>query len=61
MSPRRAGGAQATVGNDAVSKATIVVIDDHDSTLDFLKEALTRLGYTPLLAEGGAEGLELCQ
>jgi CheY-like chemotaxis protein len=43
------------------SKGTIVVIDDHDPTLDFLKEALTRLGYKPLLAEGGAEGLELCR
>lgn len=44
-----------------VSKGTIVVIDDHDSTLDLMKEALTRLGYTPLLAEGGEEGLALCR
>jgi CheY-like chemotaxis protein len=47
--------------SSSLSKGTIVVIDDHDPTLDFLKEALTRLGYTPLLAEGGAEGLELCR
>jgi len=44
-----------------VSKGTILVIDDHDSTLDLMKEALTRLGYTPLLADGGEEGLELCR
>lgn len=43
------------------SKGTIVVIDDHDSTLDLMREVLTRLGYTPLLAERGAEGLELCR
>jgi CheY-like chemotaxis protein len=54
-------GMQATIGNSPISKGTIVVIDDHHSTLDFLEEALTRLGYTPLLAERGAEGVELCR
>lgn len=49
------------VDRKADSKGTIVVIDDHNSTLDLMKEALTRLGYTPLLAEGGEEGLELCR
>lgn len=47
------------VGNR--SKGKIVVIDDHDSTLDFLGEALTCLGYTPLLADEGEKGLELCR
>lgn len=45
----------------SISRGTILVIDDHDSTLDLMKEALTRLGYTPILAEGGEEGLELCR
>lgn len=44
-----------------LSKGKILVIDDHESTLDFIGEALTCMGYTPLLAEGGSEGLALCQ
>ncbi|MBI3803464.1 MAG: response regulator [Nitrospirae bacterium] len=43
------------------TKGRIVVIDDHDSTLDFFGEALTCLGYTPLLAQDGPKGLELCR
>jgi CheY-like chemotaxis protein len=53
--------AQPAVPGFSISKGKIVVIDDHDSTLHFLKEALIRLGYTPLLANGGMEGLELCR
>jgi len=43
------------------SKGKILVIDDHESTLDFIGEALTCMGYTPLLAEEGTKGLALCQ
>lgn len=43
------------------SKGTVVVIDDHDATLHFFEEALSYLGYTPLVAKGGAKGIELCQ
>lgn len=60
MSPKLEA-AQLPVAQNAVSKGTIVVIDDHDPTLDFMKEALTRMGYTPLMAEGGSRGLELCR
>jgi CheY-like chemotaxis protein len=45
----------------SLSKGKILVIDDHESTLDFIGEALTCMGYTPLLAEGGTEGLALSQ
>ena len=45
----------------SLSKGKIVVIDDHESTLDFIGEALTCMGYTPLLAEEGGKGLVLCQ
>ena len=43
------------------SKGAIVVIEDNGATLDFLKEALIHLGYTPLLAEEGGKGVELCR
>ena len=45
----------------SLSKAKVLVIDDHESTLDFMGQALTCMGYTPLLAEGGTKGLALCQ
>lgn len=45
----------------SLSRGKILVIDDHESTLDFIGEALTCMGYTPLLAEGGTQGLALCQ
>lgn len=45
----------------SLTKGKILVIDDHESTLDFIGEALTCMGYTPLLAEGGSEGLALCR
>lgn len=45
----------------SLSKGKILVIDDHESTLDFIGQALTCMGYTPLLAEGGTQGLALCQ
>lgn len=44
-----------------VEKGVVLVIDDHDSTLHFMKEALTLMGYTPLLAEDGKTGLEFCR
>lgn len=46
---------------ELLSKGKILVIDDHESTLDFIGEALTCMGYTPILAEGGTEGLALCE
>lgn len=45
----------------SLTRGKILVIDDHESTLDFIGEALTCMGYTPLLAEGGDEGLALCR
>lgn len=45
----------------SLSKGKILVIDDHESTLDFMGEALTCMGYTPILAEEGVKGLALCQ
>src|SRR5579884_2614470 len=45
----------------SASKGKVLVIDDHESTLDFMGEALTCMGYTPLLAEEGIKGLALCR
>lgn len=45
----------------SLSKGKILVIDDHESTLDFMGEALTCMGYTPLLAVEGIKGLALCR
>lgn len=38
---------------------TIMVVDDDGKVLDSLKRTFTRLGYNVLVAESGAEGLDL--
>jgi len=38
---------------------TILVVDDHEPIWDFLLDALTRLGYTVLLAENGEDAVEI--
>ena len=38
---------------------TILIVDDHETIWDFLIEALQCLGYSVLLAENGADAVEI--
>ena len=38
---------------------TILIVDDHETIWDFLIEALQTLGYSVLLAENGADAMEI--
>jgi len=40
-------------------KHRILIIEDHQSTLDLLDQIVKRGGYEPILARGGQEGLRL--
>lgn len=42
-----------------VEKPKILIVDDDSLNRNFLKNYLTTLGYTPLVAENGKKGLEI--
>jgi len=54
-----AGAAAAAMARAAISRGTVLVIDDESGVLGAVGRILTKFGFRPLLALDGVEGLQL--